>query len=71
MQFAELRAGVTYYEKRRIYIRAAACGDRERVLNELRASAGRRLLPAQFFELHFLFSMQPFDVKRLRQKPPR
>ncbi len=31
MQFAELRAGVTYYEKRRIYIRAAACGDRERV----------------------------------------
>ena len=34
--------------------RAAACGDRERVLNELRASAGRRLRPAQFFELHFV-----------------
>ena len=35
--------------------RAAACGERERVSNELRASAGQRLRPAQSYGLHFRF----------------
>jgi len=32
--------------------RAAACGERERVWNELRVSAGRRLRPERFKEPH-------------------